>query len=64
LPLTVFVVPDGSTAPVARAPFALVLADGTLRLGISDRRGVLFEAQAPDGEVELAVPAALAIEAP
>lgn len=61
MPLTVFVVPDGSTSPVARAPFALSLADGTLRLGTSDRRGVVFEALTPDGQVELAVPAALAV---
>lgn len=59
-PLTVFVVPDGASGPVPRAPFALVLPDGTLRLGLSDRRGVVFEPMAPRGEVELAVPAAMA----
>ncbi len=58
-PLTVFVVPDGASQPVARAPFALELADGTYRLGIADRRGVVFEGFAPQGPVQLAVPAAL-----
>ena len=56
----VYVVPDGNTTPVARAPFALALADGSLRLGVADRRGAVFEGQAPDGFIELAVPAALA----
>ncbi len=56
----VYVVPDGKTAPVARAPFALALSDGTMRLGVADRRGALFERSAPDGPLTLAVPAALA----
>ncbi|HZO16139.1 MAG TPA: hypothetical protein VFB62_22850, partial [Polyangiaceae bacterium] len=55
----VYVVPDGETVPIARAPFALVLADGSMRLGVSDRRGALFEQKAPAGQLELAVPAAL-----
>jgi HEAT repeat protein len=56
----VFVVSDGKTEPTARAPFALVLADGSMRLGVADRRGAAFEAGAPAGTLELAVPAALA----
>ncbi len=56
----VYVVPDGKTTPTPGAPFALVLADGSLRLGIADRRGALFERAAPAGVLELAVPAALA----
>jgi hypothetical protein len=56
----IYVVPDGRAEPVARAPFALVLADGAMRLGVADRRGVVFEAAAPEGALELAVPAALA----
>lgn len=56
----VYVVPDGRAEPVARAPFALVLADGAMRLGVADRRGALYEASAPAGALELAVPAALA----
>jgi len=56
----VYVVPDGSTSPAGRAPFALVLADGSMRLGVADRRGALFELAAPGGVIELAVPAAQA----
>jgi HEAT repeat protein len=58
-PTLVFVVPDGRTAPAPRAPFALVRADGLMRLGIADRRGALFELRAPRGKVSLAVPATL-----
>ena len=43
-----------------RAPFALVLPDGLMRLGVTDRRGALFEQAAPRGEVMLEVPAPLA----
>jgi HEAT repeat protein len=56
----VFIVPDGRSAPVARAPFALVRADGLLRLGTADRRGEIFELGAPRGMIRLAVPAPLA----
>ncbi len=59
-PVTAFVVPAGETAPVPRAPFALVLADGSVRLGLTDRRGALFEPAAPRGELGLTVPAPLA----
>ncbi len=60
--VTVFVTPDGASGPVPRAPFALVVADGTIRAGLADRRGAVFEPAAPDGGLELTVPAALAIE--
>ncbi len=56
----VYVVPNGKTAPIPRAPFALVLADGSMRLGVADRRGAFFESAAPAGSLTLAVPAALA----
>lgn len=59
-PVLVYVVPVGESAPVARTPFALVLADGLMRLGLADRRGAVFEREAPAGEVALAVPAPLA----
>lgn len=59
-PVLVYVVPVGESAPVPRAPFALVRADGVMRLGLADRRGEVFEADAPSGEVSLAVPAPLA----
>ena len=58
-PVLVFVIPEGQTAPVSRAPFALVLADGIMRLGVTDRRGAVFEPVAARGEVSLAVPATL-----
>jgi HEAT repeat protein len=59
-PVSVYVVPMGESAPVPRAPFALVLANGLMRLGQSDRRGEVFECDAPRGSVSLAVPAPLA----
>lgn len=55
----VFVIPDGGSAPLPRAPFALVRADGLIRLGTTDRRGQIFELAAPRGTVRLAVPAPL-----
>jgi len=58
--VVVFVVPNGRTAPEARAVFALELSDGALRLGVSDRRGAIFELAAPRGSLRLAEPAALA----
>lgn len=57
--LSVFVLAEQGSTPVARAPFALLRADGFLRLGIADRRGSVFEIAAPNGPVELAVPAPL-----
>ncbi|WP_233561360.1 hypothetical protein, partial [Sorangium cellulosum] len=64
--VVVFVVPfdagrDGAArdAPAPRAPFALVRADGLMRLGVADRRGELFERGAPRGPIRLAVPAPL-----
>ncbi|CAN91968.1 putative phosphohydrolase [Sorangium cellulosum So ce56] len=64
--VVVFVVPfdagrGGSVrdAPAPRAPFALVRADGLMRLGVADRRGELFERGAPRGPIRLTVPAPL-----
>ncbi|MCA9632566.1 MAG: HEAT repeat domain-containing protein, partial [Myxococcales bacterium] len=59
-PVTVFVVPLGQSKPAARAPFTLIRADGLMRMGISDRRGAVYEYAAPRGYVELGVPVALA----
>ncbi|HHH12062.1 MAG TPA: hypothetical protein ENK23_08340, partial [Sorangium sp.] len=58
--VVVFVIPTAQTSTQPRAPFALVLADGRMRLGVADRRGIVFEANAPAGSLSLAVPAALA----
>lgn len=55
----VFVVADAGSSPAPRAPFALVRADGLVRLGTTDRRGQVFELAAPRGPVRLAVPAPL-----
>ncbi len=60
--VVVFVVGGGETQPTKQAPFALVLADDLIRLGVADRRGAVFEARAPVGEVHLEVPAPLAEE--
>lgn len=59
-PVLVYVVPVGESVPSPRAPFALLRADGLMRLGLTDRRGAVFEHAAPAGEVSLAVPAPLA----
>ena len=58
--LVVYVVPDTRSAPAARSPFTLVRADGLLRMGVSDRRGELYERDAPRGTVRLGVPPSLA----
>jgi hypothetical protein len=57
--VVVYVVPAGETAPVARAPFVLRLADGSFRLGLADRRGAVAERFAPKGEIELGIPGPL-----
>jgi HEAT repeat protein len=57
----VFVIGDAtSAAPRPGAPFAMLLADGTLRAGTTDRRGAAFDPVAPEGEVSLRPPSALA----
>jgi HEAT repeat protein len=56
----VLVVPTGETTPTARAPFALVRADGFIRSGTSDRRGAVWEAAAPRGPLRLTLPAVFA----
>jgi len=59
-PLVIFVVPDGASQPTPRAPFTVVLPDGTMHMGNADRRGAVFESAVPSGDVELGVPAPLA----
>ncbi len=58
--VTVFVVDAAATQPRAGAAFALIRADGLMRLGVTDRRGAVYEHAAPRGALELGVPAALA----
>jgi hypothetical protein len=57
--LLVYVVPDGASAPRPGSAFALLMPDGLLHLGMSDRRGALFDPAAPDGMVTLRSPTAL-----
>lgn len=52
-PLTVLIVPSPGADATPFAPFALLLTDGSLRLGSADRRGGVHEARAPKGEPEL-----------
>jgi HEAT repeat protein len=57
VPVSVFVVPAGAAVPMPAAPYALVRADGYVRLGFADRRGSVYEQSAPDGPLALALPA-------
>jgi cellulose synthase operon protein C len=53
----VIVTPQAASGEL-RAPFALVRADGLVRLGWADRRGSAYEARTPKGPLRLALPAA------
>lgn len=57
-----FVIPAGESRPFPRAPFALERPDGLIRHGRADRRGAVWEADMPDGEIGLSVPASLSDE--
>jgi HEAT repeat protein len=57
--VSVYVVPNGATSSEPEAPFALEFADGFVRLGLTDRRGSVYEAAAPAGAVRLGIPAPL-----
>jgi HEAT repeat protein len=59
-PATIFVVPSGEAEPVPHAPFALELGNGLVRLGLTDRRGAVYETNLPSGPLSLLVPAPLA----
>jgi HEAT repeat protein len=52
-PVLVFVVPEGAEAPRASAPYLLLLSDGLVRAGTSDRRGAVFDPRAPEGSLQL-----------
>lgn len=52
-PVTVLIVPRSGDDPTPGAPFALLLSDGSLRLGVADRRGAVHEPRAASGDVEL-----------
>ncbi|HEY0466311.1 MAG TPA: HEAT repeat domain-containing protein, partial [Polyangiaceae bacterium] len=57
-PTLVVIIPAGQDAPTEAQPFALLRADGLVRLGVSDRRGQVFEVAAPRGALSLLEPAA------
>lgn len=52
-PVTVLIVPVSRDEPTPGAPFALLFADGSLRLGVADRRGAAHEPRAAKGAFEL-----------
>ncbi|MEO7110699.1 MAG: HEAT repeat domain-containing protein [Polyangiaceae bacterium] len=52
-PVEVYVVPSAEHAPAARTNYALSFGDGFTRCGTADRRGAVYEAQAPSGTIEL-----------
>jgi hypothetical protein len=55
-PLTVFVFGARGTDPAPGLPYALRFADGSVRHGLADRRGAVYEAKPPEGNVGLDVP--------
>jgi len=59
-PALVYVVAETATQPHAGAPYAMLLADGLVHTGTTDRRGAVFDPVAPEGEVSLRRPSALA----
>lgn len=50
--ISVLIVPSAGAEPAPFSAFALLWADGGLRLGSSDRRGGVYEPRAPAGAVE------------
>jgi len=54
----VVIIPPGRDTPTPAQPFALLRADGLVRLGISDRRGQVFEVATPRGALSLLEPVA------
>jgi hypothetical protein len=55
----VYVVADGAAAPRPAAAYAILMADGTLHVGTTDRRGAVFDPTATEGELTLRKPSAL-----
>jgi HEAT repeat protein len=54
--VTIFVVNDAAAPPRPRAPYALKVADGFVRAGVTDRRGAVLDPVAPGGDVVLVRP--------
>jgi HEAT repeat protein len=59
-PVLVYVVGEGVALPRAGAAYAVLLSDGTIHAGTTDRRGATFDPMAPEGEAALRTPSALA----
>jgi len=55
-----YVIAEGATTPHAHTAYAIELADGLLRGGSADRRGAAVDPVAPEGELVLRRPSALA----
>lgn len=51
--VSLFIVPDGATAPAPRAAYSLLFANHFVRSGHADRRGAVLERAAPAGPLEL-----------
>jgi HEAT repeat protein len=56
----VYVVGEGASTPRPGAAYSMLLSDGTIHAGRTDRRGALFDPMAPEGDVTLRPPSALA----
>ncbi|MCC6646503.1 MAG: HEAT repeat domain-containing protein [Polyangiaceae bacterium] len=52
-PVSVVVLAPDGASPAPRAPFSLLLADGAVRYGFADRRGMVFDRAAPRGALRL-----------
>jgi HEAT repeat protein len=58
-PTLVYVIAEGSAAPRPGSAYAMLMADGTIHVGNTDRRGAVFDPAAPEGDVTLRKPTAL-----
>ncbi len=55
----IYVIPDGAAAPRPGSAYAMLLADGMIHAGTTDRRGAVFDPVAPEGTVTLRPASAL-----
>jgi hypothetical protein len=51
--VVVYVVGESGSTPKPTSEYALLLADGAIRCGTTDRRGAVVEVAAPEGEISL-----------
>jgi HEAT repeat protein len=49
----VYVVADGPATPHPGTAYAMLVADGTIHAGVTDRRGAIFDPVTPEGDVSL-----------